>query len=58
MLENMPDWMEKKDDIPPGWLYIGDNKERYLLGQPGRNNIITEYKTIEHVLSGATGEMK
>lgn len=40
MLENMPAWMEKKDDIPPGWLYIGDNKERYLLGQPGRNNIL------------------
>ena len=40
MLENLPASMEKRDDLPPGWLYIGDDKERYLLGQPGRVNIL------------------
>ena len=40
MLENLPAWMSKQDDIPPGWLYIGDDEERYLLGQPGKRNIL------------------
>lgn len=40
MLENMPEWMEKRDDIPEGWIYLGDDKERYILGQPGRRNIL------------------
>ncbi len=40
MLENMALWMEKKEDIPKGWLYVGDDNERYLLGQPGRINIL------------------
>ena len=40
MLENLPEWMSKRDDLPPGWLYIGDEKERYLLGQPGKVNIL------------------
>ena len=31
MLADLPAWMEKRDDIPKGWLYIGDEKERYLL---------------------------
>ena len=40
MLENLPEWMSRRDDLPPGWLYIGDEKERYLLGQPGNTNIL------------------
>lgn len=40
MLENLPAWMSKKDDIPSGWLYVGDDEERYLLGQPGKRNIL------------------
>ena len=32
--------MRKRDDLPPGWLYIGDEKERYLLGQPGKVNLL------------------
>lgn len=40
MLENIPAWMEKQDDIPVGWAYIGDDKERYLLGQSGAYNLL------------------
>jgi hypothetical protein len=39
-LVNIPAWLAKQDDIPGGWLYIGDEKERYLLGQPGRRNML------------------
>lgn len=40
MLENMSEWMERQDDIPAGWAYIGDDKERYLLGEPGSYNML------------------
>lgn len=40
MLENIPEWMERQDDIPTGWVYIGDDKERYILGQPGKYNLL------------------
>lgn len=40
MLEDIPAWLARQDDIPGGWLYIGDEKERYLLGQPGRRNML------------------
>ena len=39
-LDNLKDWTKKRDDIPEGWLYIGDDKERYVLGQPGFRNIL------------------
>lgn len=32
--------MQERDDIPEGWLYIGDDKERYALGQPGVRNML------------------
>ena len=32
--------MQDRDDIPEGWLYIGDDKERYALGQPGIRNML------------------
>ena len=40
MLADLPAWMDKRDDVPKGWLYIGDEKERYLLGQPGKYNLL------------------
>ena len=30
----------KNDTSIPRWIYIGDDKERYVLGQPGRRNIL------------------
>lgn len=39
-LDNLKEWTKKRDDIPEGWLYIGDDKERYVLGQPGFRNIL------------------
>ena len=24
-LKNMKDWMNQRDDIPVGWIYIGDD---------------------------------
>lgn len=40
ILENMAEWMRGRSDIPQGWIYLGDDKERYLLGQPGRWNML------------------
>ncbi|SCY69936.1 hypothetical protein SAMN02910292_02563 [Lachnospiraceae bacterium XBB2008] len=40
MLDNMPEWMNKRSDIPEGWIYLGDDEERYILGQPGNYNIL------------------
>lgn len=39
-LKNMKDWMNQRDDIPVGWIYIGDDEERYILGQPGNRNLL------------------
>ena len=40
MLADIPAWLNKQDDIPKGWLYLGNSEERYLLGQPGKNNLL------------------
>ncbi len=40
ILENMADWMRDKEDIPQGWIYMGDENERYLLGQPKKRNML------------------
>lgn len=40
ILDNLAVWMEKRDDIPQGWIYLGDEKERYILGQPGKRNML------------------
>lgn len=32
--------MQEDDSIPEGWIYIGDEHERYVLGQPGRYNLL------------------
>ncbi len=39
-LDNLKDWMESRDDLPRGWIYLGDDKVRYLLGQPGVDNML------------------
>ena len=39
-LSNLAQWMKDRDDIPEGWLYLGDNKIRYVLGQPGIRNML------------------
>ena len=39
-LSNLSQWMQERDDIPEGWLYIGDGKERYVLGQPVLRNML------------------
>ena len=40
ILDNLTEWMEKREDIPKGWIYLGDNTERYILGQPGKRNML------------------
>ena len=40
MLENMKEWMDKQVDIPKGWIYLGDETERYILGRSGKRNIL------------------
>lgn len=38
--DNLPVYMRKHSAIPDGWLYLGDEKERYVLGQPGEYNLV------------------
>ena len=40
IFDNMSDWMEGREDIPEGWIYLGDDTERYILGQPGKRNML------------------
>ena len=40
VLKNMSVWMDNNDYIPDGWIYIGDSHERYVLGQPGKYNLL------------------
>lgn len=40
ILSHMKEWMQNNEDIPDGWIYLGDEKERYILGQPGRYNML------------------
>ena len=40
VLESMRGWMENQKDIPEGQIYLGNEKERYILGQPGTNNML------------------
>lgn len=40
ILDNLAEWMEKREDIPNGWIYLGDDTERYILGQPGNRNML------------------
>lgn len=39
-LKNMAAWMENNESLPDGWIYIGDSCERYVLGQPGKYNLL------------------
>ena len=32
--------MRSRKDIPDGWIYIGDDDERYVLGLPGTYNLL------------------
>ena len=36
----MSQWMERREDIPKGWIYLGDKTERYILGQAGKRTIL------------------
>ncbi len=40
LLEDMPTWMKKQDDLLPGWIYVGDAEERYVIGQPSKLNML------------------
>ena len=40
VIQDMKTWMKEKPSIPDGWVYLGDEKERYVLGQPGQRNIL------------------
>jgi hypothetical protein len=40
ILDNMAEWMDKREEIPNGWIYLGDETERYILGQPGNRNML------------------
>ena len=33
-------YTKARQNVPPGWVYLGDNLKRYLLGQPSDKNIL------------------
>ena len=36
----LQDYQMERVGIPSGWVYIGDDSERYVLGQPGERNVL------------------
>ena len=36
----MSDYRRDREGIPAGWIYLGNDNERYVLGQPGKRNIL------------------
>ena len=36
----LQDYQMERVGIPSGWVYIGDDSERYALGQPGERNVL------------------
>lgn len=39
-IRNMSDYRHDRNGIPAGWIYLGNDNERYVLGQPGGRNIL------------------
>ena len=39
-LRKMSDYQHDREGIPAGWIYLGNDNERYVLGQPGDRNIL------------------
>lgn len=40
ILKDIKAYMYKDKSIPEGWIYLGDEHERYVLGQPGTCNLL------------------
>lgn len=40
VLKRLQDYQVEREDIPSGWVYLGDDCERYVLGRPGKKNIL------------------
>ena len=38
--EAIDDYKDARAGIPEGWVYLGDDNERYVLGQPGQKNLL------------------
>ena len=36
----MSDYHHDREGIPAGWIYLGNDNERYVLGKPGERNIL------------------
>mgnify|MGYP000848037263 FL=1 len=39
-IRTMSDYQHDREGIPAGWIYLGNDYERYVLGQPGERNIL------------------
>ena len=39
-LRDMSDYRRDREGIPAGWIYLGNDEERYVLGRPGERNIL------------------
>ncbi|MCR5778291.1 MAG: DUF1643 domain-containing protein [Lachnospiraceae bacterium] len=40
MMHELQSLIDKNSSIPDGWIYIGNDQERYVLGQPGKRNLL------------------
>ncbi|WP_081798736.1 ADP-ribosylglycohydrolase family protein [Selenomonas sp. AE3005] len=40
VLHEISDYQHDREGIPAGWVYLGNDKERYVLGWPGERNIL------------------
>ena len=39
-IRTMSDYQHDREGIPAGWIYLGNDYEWYVLGQPGERNIL------------------
>ena len=47
---------ENNPNTPEGWLYIGDDKVRYALGEPGSYNLVVINLNPSSVTTGLSME--
>ena len=40
ILNTISDYQNDREGIPAGWIYLGNDSERYVLGQPRERNIL------------------
>lgn len=46
ILNTISDYQNDREGIPAGWIYLGNDSERYVLGQPRERNIQVSFERV------------